>query len=837
MKLLRYLLIVILTSVQILFISLVFSQTDDYGLTHRVPNTSFLLSTAGDTLAEMDLERAFLNLSFFQPVFLTHANDGSDRLFMVERAGEIIVFQNQDDIEESNVFLDITDRVAINGSETGLLSLAFHPSYPDSNKIYINYTYGNLFSRVSEFRLSSDPDSVDENSERVLLTVDQPYTNHNGGQIAFGPDGYLYIGFGDGGSGGDPLGSGQNLQTLLGAILRIDVDTTSGELEYGIPADNPYVGNGNGWREEIWAWGLRNPWRFSFDAPAGRLWAGDVGQNKWEEIDLIEKGKNYGWNIMEGFHCYSPSSGCDTTGLALPVVEYEHPQGAGRSVTGGYVYCGTKQQRLNEIYIYADYVVNTIWGLRYEDDEVVDHKVLAQSPVSISSFGQDEAGEVYVVGYNGNIYRFIEKEGAPPLHSIPRTIAESGLFNNIETLEISEGLIPYTVNAALWSDDAHKTRIIALPDTTKIEFSKDESWQFPPDAVLVKNFFLEMERGAPESRQIIETRFLVRHADKEQWDGFSYIWNDEATDADLLEESYTKTFPIQDGDSIVSQEYYYPSRDDCIACHTDVAGFVLGVKTSQINKKHLFINETDSVWDNQLRSYNNIHLFTENIGEDYSEFPKLTDPFDESQNIEQRARAYLDANCSNCHQPGSTGRTDLDLRFDIPLEAMHAINIPPELDDMGITESSRILPGFPDSSIIYLRMVDLKSFRMPPLATSIVDVFGTELIRSWIDSLGVISDVGSNLTNVIPKNYQLHHAYPNPFNATTTISYQLPIISQVELIVYDIQGREVITLYEGKQQAGRYSARWNAENLSSGIYFYKLQTENFIQVKKLVLVK
>lgn len=300
MKLSRNLLRIIFTIILVLFASLVFSQS--YGLTERIPNTSFLLSTAGDTLAEMDMELVFTNLVFDQPVFLTHANDGSDRLFIVERAGQIQVFQNQDDVQASHIFLDITDRVALTGSETGLLSIAFHPSYPDSNKFYVNYTFGNLSSRVSEFRVSSNPDSADENSEKVLLILDQPFSNHNGGQVAFGPDGYLYIGFGDGGSGGDPQGNGQNLQTLLGAILRIDVDAKTGELNYGIPSDNPYVENGNGWREEIWAWGLRNPWRFSFDRLTGQLWAGDVGQNRWEEIDLIEKGKNYGWNIMEGFH-------------------------------------------------------------------------------------------------------------------------------------------------------------------------------------------------------------------------------------------------------------------------------------------------------------------------------------------------------------------------------------------------------------------------------------------------------------------------------------------------------------------------------------------------------
>jgi uncharacterized repeat protein (TIGR03806 family) len=540
---------------------------------------------------------------------------------------------------------------------------------------------------------------------------------------------------------------------------------------------------------------------------------------------------------MEGFHCYKPSSGCDTSGLALPIIEYEHEGGTGRSVTGGYVYRGSRLERLYGIYIYADYVVRTIWGLRYENGEIVNHKVIAESPVSVSSFGEDEEGEVYVVGYNGNIYRFIEKEGTPPPNTIPLTLSESGLFKNIETLELANGLIPYSVNAPLWSDGASKKRIIALPDTTKIEFSTEGNWKFPPNAVLVKNFFLEMEKGNPQSQQIIETRFLVRHEDQEKWDGYSYMWNDEATDAALLEGSFTKTFQILNGDETISQEYYYPSRSDCIACHTDAAGFVLGVKTSQINKQHLYINDADSVWDNQLRSYNYIDLFTSDIGGDYTEFPKLTNYFDEEESLEKRARAYLDANCANCHRPGSSGRTDMDLRFDVSLEVMHVIGIPPELNDMGVEGAERIKPGQADSSLVYLRMLDLAEFRMPPLATSIADDFGAGLIRDWIISLDPVSAIVNAQELKTAETFALSKAYPNPFNAVTTIEYQLPVSADVRLVIYDIQGREVQTLLKGKQAAGNYRIQWNADQQSSGVYFYKLQTENFVQTRKMVLVK
>ncbi len=250
--------------------------------------------------------------------------------------------------------------------------------------------------------MSGDTNVADVESERVLWEVSQPATNHNGGQLAFGPDGMLYVGLGDGGGGGDTFRNGQDPTTWLAAILRIDVDARTAGLEYGIPPDNPFVGNSQDWREEIWAYGLRNPWRFSFDRKGGQLWTGDVGQNRWEEIDLIEKGANYGWNRMEGFHCFSPQTNCDTVGLALPLFEYDHSVGA--SLTGGYVYRAARLGGLYGVYIYGDFITKKIWGLRYEEGEVRSNNLIATCPSNITSFGEDESGEVYIVGFDGPIY-------------------------------------------------------------------------------------------------------------------------------------------------------------------------------------------------------------------------------------------------------------------------------------------------------------------------------------------------------------------------------------------------------------------------------------------------
>jgi uncharacterized repeat protein (TIGR03806 family) len=813
----------------ILFSFSLFAQPP-YGLTERISNTSFLLSTSGDTLAEMQLRRVFDQISFSRPIYLFNANDGSNRIFVVEKSGVVKVFANDENTSQFTTFLDIQSAVNSSPSEAGLLSVAFHPNYAVNGKFYIYYNYGSLNTRVSEFIVSDNPDVANDTTERKIFEIPQPYSNHNGGQIAFGPDGYLYIGLGDGGSGGDPLNSGQNTQTLLGAMLRIDIDKVTASTKYGVPPDNPFVGDSSAGLPEIWAWGLRNPWRFSFDTESGRLWAGDVGQGAWEEVDIIEGGKNYGWRIMEGTHCYNPSSGCDTTGLTMPVIEYSHS--IGKSITGGFVYHGSKQPRLKDVYLYADYVTKKIWGLKYENGQVIENKLIAECPSLISSFGQDENGEVYVVGYDGNIYAFEEKAGNPAPRFIPETISESGLFANIDSLIPSPGIISYSVNSQLWSDGAYKTRYIALPETSKIDFNIEDPWQYPPNAVLVKNFFLELIKGDPQSRKIIETRFLVRHPDKEQWDGFSYMWNDEATDASLLESSAYKSFTITDGANEYQQNYYYPSRSQCVECHTPEAGFVIGVKTSQINKQHLY----GDISDNQLRSYNKIGLFTEYIGEDYSAYPKLPDPHDTNFKIEDRARSYLDANCANCHLEGSSGRTNIDFRYDIPLAAAHIVGIPADLYNAGIEGAERIKPGAADSSMVYVRMMDTTSFRMPPMATSIVDEFGTRLIKQWIDSLGVALEIEKE--NHVVDEFMLYPAYPNPFNPSTVISWQLPVGSYTDLTIYNVLGQKIATLISQEMKAGQYQIEWDAAGYASGIYYYRLSTDaGFVAVKKLILLR
>lgn len=335
-----------------------------------------------------------------KPTHVTHAGDGSGRLFITEQDGRILV--RKDNGAAAAAFLDIRDRVSCCG-ERGLLSVAFPPGYREKRYFYVNYTDRGGDTVVARYRTSKDADRADPLSEEVVLTAKQPFANHNGGQLAFGPDGFLYIGMGDGGAANDPFGNGQKLSTLLGKMLRIDVE--SGARPYAIPRSNPYAGRKDA-LPEIWAMGLRNPWRFSFDRATGDLYIADVGQNKYEEVNFqpasSRGGENYGWDIMEGMHCFR-SKTCDTAALVMPAAEYGHDKGC--SVTGGMVYRGKAFPRLVGTYLYGDYCSGRLWGLRRQGSRWISAE-LADTKLSISTFGEDESGEVYVADHDsGAIYR------------------------------------------------------------------------------------------------------------------------------------------------------------------------------------------------------------------------------------------------------------------------------------------------------------------------------------------------------------------------------------------------------------------------------------------------
>jgi glucose/arabinose dehydrogenase len=375
-------------------------------MSDRSPTVSGVARAQAEAgLPSIDLQRVLGGLN--EPVGLANAGDGSGRLFVVEKRGRVVIVR--DGAVQPTPLLDITPVVGSRGSEQGLLGLAFHPRFATNGQLFVYYTDQQGDVVVARYQVAPGaPDLVDAGSATTLLTVDEPYANHNGGSLAFGPDGFLYIGLGDGGSAGDPRGNGQNRGALLAKILRIDVDNGS---PYAIPADNPFVGDAAA-RPEVWAYGLRNPWRFSFDRATGDLYIGDVGQNAWEWVNFqpagARGGQNYGWNVVEGSHCYPPGTRCDPSQFVRPVAEYDHSLGC--SVTGGYVYRGPSFPSLQGVYFFGDYCSGRIWGLAHAEAGQWRQQELLKSSVRISSFGEDEAGEVYLLGLSdGTLYRLVAK--------------------------------------------------------------------------------------------------------------------------------------------------------------------------------------------------------------------------------------------------------------------------------------------------------------------------------------------------------------------------------------------------------------------------------------------
>ena len=675
------------------------------------------------------LERAYPNLRFDRPVFLTNAGDGSGRMFVVEQSGVIRVIPKtelakQSDLANAPVFLDIRKQVSRRGNEQGLLGLAFHPDFKNNGKFYVHYSSKkHVKSRrtpapniISQFTVSeSDSNIADGASEKIILKQDQPFTNHNGGMIEFGPDGFLYASFGDGGSANDPHGNGQNLKTLLGAIIRIDVDESTEDLAYSIPKDNPFVDNDDA-RDELWAVGLRNVWRFSFDRRDGRLFAADVGQNKLEEVCLITRGGNYGWNRFEADDVFQKKTELSVGEHIPPIASYDHSWGI--SITGGYTYRGKVHPQLDGIYFYGDYVSGNLWGLKKNKDGKFQSKLLMRTGRSIASFGEDEDGEVFLLSFDGGIYKIVSSEEPQELLADwPKKLSETGLYTSIRKKELARGMIPYEVNAPFWSDDASKTRYIKLPDDKKMTYRDQGTWELPVGTVVVKNFDKADYRG----KRTLETRLIKRTS--EGWEAATYVWNSRQNDADLRAEGSQFEFYTRRGITI----WHAPSASECASCHVESSGFVLGLTTAQLNRENDGVNQI-STWAEK-----GFLDFPENV--DLTSANKFCSPFDNDATLETRARVYLDVNCAMCHQPNGPGNAAIDLRFDTPLAKTGMIEKAPAQNSMGITDAKIIAAGEPDQSALLSRLKTSGTGRMPSIGSNIVDKKAVKLISEWIESL------------------------------------------------------------------------------------------------------
>jgi uncharacterized repeat protein (TIGR03806 family) len=712
-----------------------------------VPVDTSALMGSPDPLPPLEIVRSFPQLTFVRPVAIANAGDGSDRLFVCDQPGIVYVFPNKDDVEKAKVFLDIREKTRSKHFEEGLLGLAFHPKYKQNGQLFIYYSEDPQTSVISRWKVSADdPDKVDPGSEEIVIKIPQPHGNHNGGSMEFGPDGMLYFGLGDGGLRDDPKGNGQNLETLLASILRIDIDKKDEGKGYAIPPDNPFVGEagkkfGDNVRGEIWAYGMRNPWRIHFDRETGDLWAADVGQDLWEEIDVIVKGGNYGWKVREGRHGFRTDA--KTTGQPFVEPVWEYARHEGRSITGGMVYRGKRLPELQGVYLYGDFVTFNMWGLRYdrETKQAVSNQIIARAWQPITAYGEDESGEVFLAAFSakpgkdvrklstgqvfklrqGGLYRF-ERRKAPKVDTskFPRLLSQTKLFSSVKELVPAPGLIPYDVNVPLWSDHAEKGRYLALPEGAKVKFSAEGNWEFPVGTVLVKTFSLQKNR--------LETRLLV-HAPF-GWTGYTYLWREDLSDAELLDSALRKEYPVEHGGKSENQEWYFPSRSDCNTCHTRVAGFVLGLNTRQLNRTY----DYGTSKANQIDMLAQLGVFSGKPGKagELEAFPEWGDP---NAPVDSLARAYLDVNCSICHAPGGTGVSKVDFRYHTSPSRMKAIGVAPGQKRLGSADSKLVVPGAPQRSELLFRLMSSGNGRMPTVASSEVDWDAIAVLGAWISGM------------------------------------------------------------------------------------------------------
>lgn len=668
----------------------------------------------------------FTNLTFNMPVKMLQAPNSNQHWYVLQQLGTIRRFTGTNPSSATTV-LDITGRTySISQSEAGLLGMAFHPSFPTDPRVFIYYIDRSTVGNLSSFTASVDGSgaaTIDQASEQHLLTITKPFDNHNGGDIAFGPDGYLYLSTGDGGGGGDPNENGQRLTTLLGKMLRIRIGAAG--APYTIPPDNPFAGNAvcpaggarpSGECPEIYAWGLRNPWRWSFDRNNGTLWVGDVGQGEWEEVNTIQRGGNYGWDCREGAHNYE-TTGCPTSGLIDPVAEYSHS--LGEAITGGFVYRGTQSTTLFGRYLFADFASGRIWAWIPDPANPSSRAPtqLLQTSLNISSFGQGNDGELYVIHYTGGTLHRITFQGSGGGGTVPTTLSATGCVNPANATQPASGLIPYAINAPFWSDNATKDRWMALPNGQTIAVGASNDWEFPNGSVLMKNFRV--------GSRLIETRLLMRHPDG-NWGGFTYEWNTQQSDANLVQGG--AVHDIGGG-----QQWIFPSETQCLQCHTSAAGRSLGLETAQLNRNFTYPQTGRTA--NELLTLNNIGLFTPQILDPAAQ-PTMPDPADTTAPLGNRARAYLHTNCAQCHRPGGPTPVNMDLRYTTALAATNTCNVMPQAGDVGIGANARLIaPGSAGNSVIINRANRRDANGMPPLGSNIVDAAGVTLLTQWVNSL------------------------------------------------------------------------------------------------------
>jgi uncharacterized repeat protein (TIGR03806 family) len=706
---------------------------------------------------------AFPGMNFGAPVAITAPPGETNRLFIVDKAGRILVITNLAN-PTLTLFMDLGARV-VNVGESGLLGLAFHPDYanPTNRFFYVFYSVSTntqgtnqLHQRLSRFQTSAaNPNQASTATEQALITQADPASNHNGGDIHFGADGYLYVSVGDGGLQYDGSGNSQRIdRDFFSAILRIDVDKRFGNplpnvhpassANYAIPSDNPFIGrtvyngvsvNPANIRTEFYAIGFRNPWRFSFDGPTGFLYCGDVGQDTYEEVDIVTKGGNYGWAYREGLHP-GYKTGTALEPLINPIQEYAHSANLtnqGNAVVGGVVYRGTRLYPLRGAYVFGDNGSGNIWALRHDGTNTIPFVQLT-TLAGVSAFGTDPANDDVLLANvgNGSIFRLAFADvltGSP----LPPTLHDTGAFTNLTSLSTqtapltpNAGMVGYDINVPFWSDNARKSRWFFRPNTNlTVGFSPNANWSFPTGVAWVKHFDLEITNGVASSARRLETRILVKNTNGVY--GVTYRWGNSTTNASLVPESgMDEAFAIYDGGVTRTQIWHYPGRAECVICHTPVGGHALGFNTAQLNRDFNY----GAGATNQIVALAAAGYLTGSVSNVLS-LRSLVPATDETVSLEWRVRSYLAANCAQCHQPGGAGLGFWNASPTNTTANAGLIHGP--LNNNGGNPNNRVVvPGAPFNSMLLTRISTRGPGQMPPLASSLLDTQAMALVRRWI---------------------------------------------------------------------------------------------------------
>ena len=699
----------------------------------RPPWTTSRFAGTPDPAPPYRVEAAFPKLTFDRPVLLDSV-PGTDRLVVGEVGGKLVSFPNRPDADRVEVALDLTKAEP---RATALYGLAFHPKFAANRQVFVCYVTRNDTpdgTRVSRFRAEGlDPLRIDPASEEVVITF--PSGGHNAGCLAFGPDGFLYISTGDAAAPTppDPLKTGQDITDLLSSILRIDVGHHGPGKPYRVPPDNPFVST-PGARPEVWAYGLRNPWRMSFDRARGDLWVGDVGWELWEMIHLVRSGSNCGWAAVEGPQPVRSDVARGPTPIVPPVAIHPHSEAA--SITGGYVYRGRRLKDLQGVYVYGDYQSGKLWGLRHDGRAVTWRGELADSGLRLVAFGEDRDGELYLIEYErtNQVYRLAPDPSAGARPAFPRRLSETGLFASTRDHTPAPGVVPYAINAELWSDGARADRLMAIPGRGKADVDSSGRWRLPDGSVLARTVTLDLVEGDAASRRRLETQVL--HREEGSWRPYTYIWDDAQADATLADAGGTsRKFSVRDPSEpggVREQMYRFAARSECGLCHNpwiEIGTTVFGRQSAS----PLALSTAQLDRGDQLQRFESLGLQARDRPRDA--MPRLADPRDESAPLPDRARAYLQANCAHCHLEGAGGSANLILGAATPLGKTRALGASPLQGTFGLDDARIIAPGEPERSVLYYRMAKTGPGRMPRVGSDRVDVAGARLVADWIASL------------------------------------------------------------------------------------------------------